>query len=234
MNFTPLASSSKGNAYLVTSPGVAPLLLEAGIPIKSLREKLHFGLSELAGCLISHLHGDHSKAVKDLLKSSVDCCMAKETAEALGVESHHRTHFITPEFKHTIKGWAVRPFALEHDVPCLGFFIEQSGERLLFIPDTGYVRNRFQGVNIVAIECNHLEEKLSENILNGSLPAVVGHRIRRNHLSLERFITMLKSNNLSRCRQIHLLHLSDGNSDERKMILEVQKATGIPTYSAGE
>jgi hypothetical protein len=59
MNFIPIASSSKGNVYLLKAEGDIPLLLEAGLPLKSLREKLlNFGvrITDLAGCLCSHEH----------------------------------------------------------------------------------------------------------------------------------------------------------------------------------
>lgn len=56
VKFKPIASSSKGNCYIVEAEGSKPLLLEAGIPIKKIREALNFGLSNLAGCLISHEH----------------------------------------------------------------------------------------------------------------------------------------------------------------------------------
>ncbi len=88
--------------------------------------------------------------------------------------------------------------------------------------------DRFANVTIMAVECNNIAELLSENILEGNIPAIVGKRIRRNHLSLENLIQMLKSNDLSNCRQIFLMHLSDGNSDERAMIEKIQEATGIP------
>jgi phosphoribosyl 1,2-cyclic phosphodiesterase len=239
MNFTPIASSSKGNAYLLESPGVEPLLIEAGIPIKQLREKLHFGLSGLAGCLISHEHGDHSKAVKDLLKAGVDCYMSPGTARVLGVEGHHRITTLRSGINIQIGEWNILPFPLQHDAAeplgfLVGYYDVGYNHRFLFIPDTGFVKNRFTGVNLLAIECNHLEEKLSQNILNGSIPAVAGKRTRRNHMSLERVITMLKSNDLSRCREIYLLHLSNGNSDEKKMIQVVQEATGIPTRCCEE
>jgi phosphoribosyl 1,2-cyclic phosphodiesterase len=81
---------------------------------------------------------------------------------------------------------------------------------------------------------NTLEDILSANILNGALPAVAGRRIRRNHMSLERLITMLKANDLTRCREIWLLHLSSGNSDEAKMVRTVQEATGIPCKACKE
>ena len=59
MQFDPIASSSQGNAYLVTSQGLAPLLIEAGVTIKKLRRDMDArGLSivDLSACLISHEH----------------------------------------------------------------------------------------------------------------------------------------------------------------------------------
>jgi phosphoribosyl 1,2-cyclic phosphodiesterase len=234
MKFTSLASSSKGNAYLLQSDGASPLLLEAGLPIKQLRDKLRahgVAISDLVGCLISHEHGDHSKAVMDLLKAGVDVYMSQGTANRLDVLLHHRNHIIDGwEHKYDLPGWVIRTFHLEHDAEeSLGFFIAQKDDRLLFVPDTSYVENRFEGITIIAIECNNIAELVSQNILEGNIPAVVGKRVRRNHMSLENVIAMLKANDLSRCRTIYLMHLSDGNSDERRMIQEVQAATGIPT-----
>ena len=237
MKFVPLASSSRGNAYIVQDDGIPPLLLEAGLPIKQLRNKLRehgIMLSDLAGCLVSHEHMDHAKAVKDLLKAGVDCWMSQGTAEALTVIDHHRTHILRYKFDIILLngGWyPFMTFGLKHDAKDpVGFFIQDlKDDRLLFIPDTAYVENRFEGVTMIAIECNNIAELLSKNILEGNIPAVVGRRIRRHHMSLENLIAMLKANDLSRCRQIFLMHLSDGNSDEKAMINRIQEATGIPT-----
>lgn len=232
ITFTSLASSSKANAYLVSAPGAAPLLLEAGLPIKALREKLNFGLSMLAGCLVSHEHGDHSRAVKNLLKAGVECYMSLGTMGALGFMHHRLIALNNPRsFDGMLIGkWKIKAFPLEHDAAePLGFLIGRDDDRLLFIPDTAYVENRFEGITTIAIECNHVEDILSENIQRGSIPAVVGRRVRRSHMGLQTVIDMLKANNLSKCRAIYLLHLSDGNSDERRMVAEVQAATGIPT-----
>ncbi len=230
ITFTPLASSSRGNAYLVEAEGVAPLLLEAGLPIRQLREKLNFGLSKLAGCLASHRHMDHCRAIPDLLKVGVDCYVSADTIEALGVANHHRINLLRVGETINIGGWAVLTFPLEHDVPCLGFFIEYAGERLLFIPDTQYIENRFKDINILCIECNHIESLLSQNIVRGTIPGIVGRRIRRNHMGLNKVIDLLRANDLSHCHAIYLMHLSDGNSDEDEMKKNVQEATGIPVY----
>ncbi len=248
MNFIPLASSSRGNAYLLTSEGCAPLLLEAGVSIKQLQKALwkqDVNLSDLAGCLVSHEHQDHCKAVDALLKAGVDCFMSKGTAEIMGWDGHHRCHM----FERPTDGnyrvvdidsrWSAFPFVLEHDAEeptgfAVGPYGRGQAELLAFIPDTGFVRSRFKGITILAIECNNIAEILSRNIVQGNIPAEVGRRVRRSHMSLERVISMLKANDLSRCREIILLHLSSANSDERRMILEVERATGIPTSAAGE
>jgi phosphoribosyl 1,2-cyclic phosphodiesterase len=243
ITFTPLASSSVGNAYLVQCDGVGPLLIEAGIPVKKLRERLWargVSLSDLAGCVVSHEHGDHAKAVKNLLKAGVEIYASVGTAKALGIEGHHRyaglrqyrTSWSPSGCESFDKpGWKIVPVPLEHDATePLGFFIDAPNREgaLLFIPDTSYIRNRFEGVTICAIECNHVADILSENIQEGHVPVPVGRRVRRNHMSLDTVVSMLKANDLSRCREIWLLHLSDSNSDEARMIKAVQEATGIP------
>jgi len=233
MNFRPLASSSKGNCYLVESGETAPLLLECGTSIKTIREKLNFSLSGLSGCLVSHEHGDHSKAVKDLLKAGVDVWTSEETAESLEIRNHHRTNILMAGNQESIGEWVVLPFDLHHDVPTHGFLVGAPNfEKLLFIPDTSYIRNRFEGINIIAIECNYIADRLSKNIQSGAIPQAVGRRVRRNHMSLDTTIGMLKANDLSKCREIWLLHLSDANSDETVMRKRVQEETGIATYVA--
>jgi hypothetical protein len=51
-------------------------------------------------------------------------------------------------------------------------------------------------------------------------------------MSLKQCIATLKANDLSKCREIHLLHLSSDHSDEERFIREVQESTGIPTFVA--
>ena len=239
MKFTSLASSSRGNAYLLESDGASPLLLEVGLPIKQLRDKLRDQevlLSDLEACLISHEHGDHSKAVKDLLRAGVDCYMSIGTANKLGVGGHHRLHPLFTEVTIGIPGdWLILSFPLEHDATePFGFFIGHGDERLLFVADTELIKNRFEAPTIIAVETNYQEEILHENISKGYLPSIVGKRTRRNHMSLKTVKDFLLANDLSRCREIHLLHLSSGNSDEEAMRKEIQEITGIPVYIAQE
>ena len=78
----PLASGSKGNCYHITD-GSTPLLLECGIGINNILRNLKFGVSSLAGCLVSHGHKDHAKAVKDLMKFGIDIYLSQGTADEI-------------------------------------------------------------------------------------------------------------------------------------------------------
>jgi len=225
----PLASGSSGNCYFVRS-GEHSILIELGISWKKIMQRVGFKTSQIDFALVSHApHQDHCRSVMDALRVGVDVGMSIQGAEVLGVQDHHRVFILEPEVQKRIGDWTILPFPAVHDVPCLGFVIGRGDERLLYITDSAYAEHRFPGLTHIMIEANYIEEILSHNIQSGNLPHIVGRRIRRGHFSLENLISMLKANDLSRCRQIFLMHLSDSNSDERRMIREVQATTGIPT-----
>lgn len=50
-----LASGSKGNCYVLSTP-TGSLLLDAGIPFREIQKGLNFNLKEVVGALISHEH----------------------------------------------------------------------------------------------------------------------------------------------------------------------------------
>lgn len=51
----PLASSSKGNCYLI-SDNTTKIMIECGITIDRIRKGGDYKLSEIKACLISHEH----------------------------------------------------------------------------------------------------------------------------------------------------------------------------------
>lgn len=220
-----LASSSRGNCYRVTGGGT-PLLLECGIAFKEIRKGLGFDTSSLAGCLISHEHGDHAKAARDILRAGIDCYCSKGTAEALGLEGH-RLHPISAKASFRIGPWSVLPFDTVHDAAePLGFLLTTGPERLLFATDTAYVKYRFSGLTHVMLECNYDLGILKQNVAAGLVEREVKKRILRSHMNLGNVKEFLRSNDLSRVREIWLLHLSDDNSDAARFRREVQQLTG--------
>jgi len=232
ITITPLASGSWGNCYHITD-GSSPLLLEAGIPFKEIQQKTGFKVSSLAGCLVSHEHQDHCKAVKDLLKAGIEVWMSVGTKEALKI-SGHRLRPLTPLINYGIGAWTVKPFEVQHDAAePLGFLLaNQTGEKLLYLTDTYYCKYKFVGITHLMIECNHSYEILNENVSKGVLPRAMKKRLIRSHFSLENVKKFLEANDLSRVQEIWLIHMSDGNSNAEQFKREIQELTGKPVYVA--
>lgn len=232
MDIRTLGSSSAGNGYLIDD-GTAPLLLEAGLPLRKILAKAGHALTGVAGCLVSHEHGDHSLAVRDLIRLAIPCYMSRGTADALNLAPGHRLHIVEDRHPVRIGHWTVLPFRVVHDAAePMGFVLDSGfGERVLFMTDTAYSPYTFQGLTHLMIECNYTETALAAAVAEGRTHEAMAARLADSHLSLETLIDLLKANDLSRARGIWLMHLSDANSDEAEMVREVQRATGVPTYA---
>ncbi|WP_027410350.1 MBL fold metallo-hydrolase [Anoxybacteroides tepidamans] len=221
-----LASGSKGNCYHITD-GHTSLLLEAGIPFKDIRRKLHFQTSNIAACLISHEHKDHCKGLNDVLKAGINVYMSEGTATAIDVK-HYRIKTVQAKQPFQLGTWTILPFDVQHDVsePYGFLLMNQQGEKLLFATDTYYIKYKFQGLTHIMVECNYSLRILNENIASGRVPKVLKKRLLRSHFSLENVKEFLKANDLSKVQEIWLLHLSDTNSDADLFKREIQELTG--------
>jgi len=232
ITFTVLASSSRGNCYCVTD-GSTRLLLECGIPYKEIQRKLDFQTSEIKCCLVSHEHKDHSKAVADMAKAGIDCYMSNGTASALGV-SGHRIKVVRAQETFQVGTWTILPFETQHDAAePLGFLlVNRAGDKLLFVTDSFYIKYKFNGLTHIAIECNYALDILNANVEAGTVPPAMKNRILQSHFSLANVKEFFNANDLSRVAEIHLLHLSDGNSNAERFKREIQELTGKVVYVA--
>lgn len=230
MNFCSLASSSAGNAYIVDD-GESRILLECGIPYKRLQRSMGFGTAALAGCLITHEHKDHSRCFGELLKSGVRVFSSGGTAEALenSIVTVLPTSGDTKEYIPFVVGsFDVQPFEVFHDAKePVGYLVRSrtDGEKLAFATDTVNLRYRFPGVNILAVECNYAADILDRC---QRLPDKVRHRITNSHMELSRLCGWLSGLDLSECRELYLLHLSDSCSNEGRFVDEVERC--VPAH----
>lgn len=220
MEITILGSGSSGNCYHL-SDGLTPVLIECGLPISSIKRGTGFRLSEVAGCLVSHEHGDHAKAISDLMKAGVDCYASRGTLDALGIRGHRAKAL---DSHAHIGSWTVTPFEAVHDAAePLGFVLDSTtGERVFYSGDTAYIKPRVPGMTRVMVECNNSWDA----IRNGAAAQSLKRRVVETHMSLDTVLNFLAANDLSRVREIILLHLSDDHSDEEAFKRAVQEATG--------
>ena len=167
------------------------------------------------------------------MKAGVDCYMSKGTAEAIQVNGH-RASLIEAHKQFTIGTWTILPFDTVHDAAePLGFLLASTtGAKVLYATDTAYLRYRFKGLTHILIECNYSLDLLRENMASGSVPLAQKNRVMRSHMSLETLCDFMGANDLGIVEEIHLLHLSNGNSDADMFKRQVQGISGKAVYVA--
>ena len=224
-----LGSGSKGNSYWV-SDGQSSVLLDAGLPFREIQRGIDFKVADLDACLVTHEHGDHIKAVGDLIRLGVDCWMSWGTAKALPDKTAmHRVKLVSHGEEFKAGTFTIMAFRTIHDsAEPLGFYLRSNhtGETLLYATDTCYLPNRFDGLNYILLEVNYCQETLDENVKAGRIDPGLRNRIVQSHMSLQTALGFFRANDLSKVKEITLIHLSDSNSQAEKILREVQKASG--------
>lgn len=225
MRFEALASSSHGNAYIVSDKETR-ILLECGISRKKLQQLSGFRLSDISACMVSHEHKDHSGCVTDLIAGGMPVYMSEGTAVALGLEGAvlEAAEAVEHQKQITVGTIDVVPFATFHDAKePLGFLFRSrlDGEILAFATDTVNLNYRFPGVNLLAIEAN-FDKYILERCQR--MPEKTRHRVSNTHMEIDVLCDYLRRLDLSACREIYLLHLSDATSHEGHFINKVCRA----------
>jgi phosphoribosyl 1,2-cyclic phosphodiesterase len=228
MDIKIIASGSSGNAYLI-GDGKTRLLLDAGIPFKRIQIRCGFRTSSIDACLVTHRHGDHAAAIPKLLQRGIT---VYSDADVAGLYPGVQRVEARKEFR--VGTFRILPFEAEHDVPCYGYQVtsEETGEKLVYITDSAYVRYTFTGLTHIMIEANYAQEIMIENVRDERVPLSLAARVMETHMSIETLLDLLRSNDMSKVRQIYLLHLSDNNSDAEAFKRQVQQETGAEVYIA--
>ena len=232
MEISCLASSSQGNCYIIKNKQHT-LMVEAGLDLsitKSRLASLNIKLSDINALLITHRHGDHCNLLT-VGRIGLTCPVIsnQDVIDYLkkSVGSGIQTWFLKTEKPIEVGTFKIWAFELDHDVPAYGYIIKDltTSDKLLFINDTEYVRWDFKDMDFheIMIECNHNYDLIDK---------IEPYRKRsiKSHMELGATIKTLKKLNLSLTNNIYLMHLSDGYSDQTRMMSEVQAATGKPTY----
>ena len=232
LNIDCFASGSSGNLYRVDD-GRTKILLECGIPYRQIQKHLGFKIGDIAACLVTHEHKDHCKAINDMLARGIPCYMSTGTAEALGVENDPAICLIPDKGTALVGTWQVTAFATQHDAAePLGFMLDNGTDRILYATDTYYLKYRFPACTVMLIECNHSYRIVDRRVAAGALNRALAQRLTKSHMSLENLVDFFKANDLSRLREVYLIHLSDANSDEKLFQRTIAALTGVPVYVA--
>lgn len=246
MTLTVIGSGSSGNCYILQNEQEA-LIIEAGLPFdKEVKRALNWNTAKIKAVIVSHAHGDHSACASQYTQAGIRVMALPDV-----IERRHLGLFATPfqpgrGFK--VGGFKVLPFPLIHyntdgtRCPNCGFLIthQETGRICFFTDCESFAREvqtedgiKYQPYDFPNVSHWMMEANYDDFILNRShLDDHLKERIRRSHMSLRNVLKVAKRVDLHMTREILLLHLSDGNSDDRKFVREMRKATGKRTYAA--
>ena len=211
-----IATGSTGNCYTLTSNSGETLILDCGIPIKEIKKGLNWNIRNVVACIVSHVHSDHSKSVKDLGDMGIpifapylgDSCKSMNMGE-FTVKSFDLT---------TIDGNWTHTDANGEPCPIYGFLItHKEMGRMLYITDTNLIKWRFKGINHILLGTNY-----DKDLVNVDNQSKANH-VFRGHLSIDTACEFVKSNNSNDLQNVIMCHLSKNNADKELFIEKMQK-----------
>lgn len=232
MKLNILGSNSAGNCYVLQNADEA-LIIEAGIDFRNVKKTVGFNLSKIAGAVITHQHGDHSKYVASFVKNGILTLALEDVFSSHDIFNHPYAKAIQTGKGYKIGNFYIQSFAVRHDVPCVGYLIRhQEFGKLLFVTDTVSLDYSFNGLSQIMIEANYADDILDARLERGSITLAQRNRVIESHMSIDTAKEVLKHNDLSNVDNIILIHLSDGNSNEARFIREVTEQTGKQVFAA--
>ncbi len=220
MKFYLLASGSKGNCFLIQDEHVN-ILVDCGSTKKYLNgafEKIGFDLKELDAVFITHTHSDHISQIKMFKDYPIYSPVEINKTETIRVESDKPVQ---------IEHMTIRPLALSHDAEnTTGYIFETWQEKLVYITDTGYVKDKYipllQDADYIVLESNHDIEMLMQT----SRPYFLKQRIASDsgHLCNEDCASLLDKIVSPKTKMILLAHISQ-EANTREKALAVTSTT---------
>ena len=228
MKLTVIGSGSSGNCYVLEGRHSA-LIIECGVVPERVFKSTSVLPSRVAGCLVSHEHGDHAGYAARFAALGMTVYASLGTLSVLGMtKDGSRCRSLTPMRPAAVGEWKVSPFEVVHDaVEPLGFIIEHPEcGKILFVTDTRFVplSFRLQRLDHIMVEANYSDDILDDNVLEEKVTMDRAVRVRRTHMSLRSACELVRANETPALKTVILMHLSSGNADPERFAREAAKS----------
>ena len=212
-----IATGSSGNSYVLISNTGEILLLDLGVPEKTIKKRIDWKISNVVGTVISHRHKDHSLSVEDFKSIGIQIL-----APYLGnsCKSMNMGEFTVKPFDlTTIDGSWTHTDANGEPCPIYGFLItHKEMGRMLYITDTNLIKWRFTNINHILLGVNY-----DKDLIDNEYSAKVNH-VYRGHMSIETACDFAKANNSKDLQNVIMCHLSKNNAD-KDLFIDKMKST---------
>lgn len=217
-----IASGSTGNCYIVQL-GSGCFILDAGVSIEKINKEIN--LNNVDFCFISHNHKDHSKSFEKLVFRGVEIIEGKLIGgfEKIALNGRFRAKY------------SVLCFPVEHGEEKNGGIIvisKETNECLLYVTDFNICKYDIKkwleyfmpGAKLthVMVECNYCDDLIT-------LENEKAQRQINTHMSLNGLQLFLDKLDLTKCKEILLLHISQTYGDSIVMASTIYSRYKIKT-----
>lgn len=211
-----LGSSSAGNCYLLTSNSGETLILDCGIPIKEIKKGLNWNIRNVVGCIVSHVHSDHSKSIKDFEAMGIPVFAPYRSLKPMIIGDYRLK--IQAFDLTTVDGRWTHTNADGSECPCYGFLITHPEMgKMLYITDTELIKWRFKDINHILLGVNY-----DKDLVDKDNDPKTRH-VFRGHLSIDTACDFVKANYSDSLQNVIMCHLSSENADSDSFIEKMKK-----------
>lgn len=206
-------TGSSGNCTVIQSDGGSLLTIDCGLKFEKVNKEVGYLLNKSKTLLVSHLHADHFLHRDTFVSRGMSLYCGEEAA----LKTHY-TGVYEPLIhgkQYDVDGFRFIPLKMVHsnsdgtDCECFGFMIQDkmSNEKMLHITDSMMIPYTFPALEYYSLECNYVEQESYADDLEAIERSVEMRRV-RSHLSLQSCSDFLARQDLSKCKEVRLLHLS--------------------------
>lgn len=222
-----IGTGSRGNCLTVYDSRGKYILLDVGLPIKTILKGVEYNIKDCLAAFVTHEHLDHSKAINDCIQYGIPVYANEEVCN-----KYPKCHLIDALGVGKFDGFKVRSFGVAHDVKNNAFTIDTiDGIRILYATDMSSVQWCSKNVNYAVIECNYSKEELISNIVEDEESRSKYY----NHFELNKCIHYLKHGIYNtELRGVILWHMSKTNIDVKKAVEKVKLELGFPNVYAAK
>lgn len=222
-----IATGSSGNCYTLTSESGETIILDCGIPIKEIKKGLNWNIRNVVGCIVSHVHSDHSKSVKDFetMGIPVFAPYLDRNIKPMDMGCFEVKFFALT----TVDGRWTHTNADGSECPCYGFLITHPEMgRMLYITDCEVVKWKFKDINHILLGVNY-----DKDLIDNEDPAKVNH-VYRGHMSIDTACDFAKANNSKDLKNVIMCHLSKNNADKDLFIDKMKSVVSNANVDVAE
>lgn len=228
MKICNLASGSEGNVTYVETAN-HKVLLDVGMTVKYIKEKLSelsVTLEEIDYIFITHVHDDHIKALKNIIKKyKPTICLSPQMFSELEFLKYYENILLYNDSVY-LDDLTVDIIKTSHDTSdSRSFILKSNGKTMVYMTDTGFVNQKYfkkiSNLDFYLFESNHDIEML----MNGPYPKWLKDRISGpyGHLSNRDSAIYLAKIIGPNTKQILLSHLSQKNNTEDKALSTIKE-----------